>query len=198
MSFDRPCEYCGTMLDTMGHYHSGLPNVRALVYHTTEYCRERLSERCEKLEDELAAMREWKDVEDEWSEAINAAFPTRSGSHGQYGVAMKMVGNRHSKGELVALVNWLLVMRDNAHAAAVARAERAESELEKARYATSTCRHCGSKLPETNYWIADGCPCNCRRGINHGIVPKLVCTCVECDPAQTGSSRYGISGEKKP
>ena len=52
---------------------------------------------------------DWEDQEDEWSEQIKAAFPTRSGSHDEYGMAMKMVGNRHSKSSLVALVNWLLV-----------------------------------------------------------------------------------------
>jgi hypothetical protein len=51
---------------------------------------------------------DWKDVEDEWSDAIRAAHPSRSGSHSEYATAMRMVGNRHSKGELVALVNWLL------------------------------------------------------------------------------------------
>ena len=51
----------------------------------------------------------WIDEPDEWSPAIRAAYPTRSGSHEEYALAMKMVGNRHSKGELVALVNWLLV-----------------------------------------------------------------------------------------
>jgi len=54
----------------------------------------------------------WGDVEDGWSERIKAAFPTRSGSHEHYATAMKMVGHRHSKGELVALVNWLLVDRE--------------------------------------------------------------------------------------
>lgn len=53
------------------------------------------------------------DVKDEWSEQISEAFPTRSGSHEHYAEAMRMVGNRHSKGELVALVNWLLVRCDN-------------------------------------------------------------------------------------
>jgi len=48
-------------------------------------------------------------VKDEWTSRIDAAFPTRSGSHEAYAVAMRMVGTRHSKGELVALVNWLLV-----------------------------------------------------------------------------------------
>jgi hypothetical protein len=51
----------------------------------------------------------WGDVKDEWSAEIAGAFPTRSGSHEEYATAMKMVGHRHSKGELVALVNWLLV-----------------------------------------------------------------------------------------
>lgn len=53
----------------------------------------------------------WEDVKDEWTEAVRAAHPTRSESHEEYATAMKMVGNRHSKGELVALVNWLLVER---------------------------------------------------------------------------------------
>jgi hypothetical protein len=53
----------------------------------------------------------WEDKDDEWSKAIDAAFPTRSGSHDQYSMAMKMVGNRQSKSALVELVNWLLVSK---------------------------------------------------------------------------------------
>jgi hypothetical protein len=52
------------------------------------------------------------------------------------------------------------------------------------------CRGCGLVLHDTNRTMADGCHCNSRRGINHGRVDKLVCTCAECDPAQTGSSRW--------
>lgn len=48
------------------------------------------------------------DVEDEWTEAIKAAHPTRNGSHETYATAMRMVGARRSKGALVELVNWLL------------------------------------------------------------------------------------------
>jgi hypothetical protein len=52
----------------------------------------------------------WCDTPDEWTEAIMAAHPAHgSEAHDTYGVAMRMVGNRHSKGELLALVNWLLV-----------------------------------------------------------------------------------------
>jgi hypothetical protein len=54
----------------------------------------------------------WEDVEDEFTPAIKAAFPTRSESHETYVTALRMVGNRHSKGALVALVNWLLIKRD--------------------------------------------------------------------------------------
>ena len=57
----------------------------------------------------LAAEPTWDDRPDEWTEAVKAAFPTRSGSHDEYALAMKMVGSRKGKGELVALVNWLLV-----------------------------------------------------------------------------------------
>ena len=56
-----------------------------------------------------ASAETWEDVSDEWTEAIGAAHPARSDSHEEYGVAMKMVGHRRSKGTLVALVNWLLV-----------------------------------------------------------------------------------------
>jgi hypothetical protein len=51
----------------------------------------------------------WEDTSDEWSSAIKAAHPTQIDSHDEYAVAMRMVGHRHSKGELVALVTWLLV-----------------------------------------------------------------------------------------
>jgi uncharacterized protein (DUF433 family) len=57
--------------------------------------------------------------------------------------------------------------------------------------AEPVCRACGKALlPENTRTVADGCPCNSRRGINHGLVPKNTCTCVECDPEQTGSTRY--------
>lgn len=52
------------------------------------------------------------------------------------------------------------------------------------------CRGCGAAILPEYRRIADCCPCNSPRGINHGLVPKNTCTCVECDPAQTGSTRY--------
>ena len=56
------------------------------------------------------ASAEWADTPDEWIDAIKAAHPAHgSETHDTYGIAMRMVGNRHSKGQLVALVNWLLV-----------------------------------------------------------------------------------------
>jgi hypothetical protein len=53
------------------------------------------------------------------------------------------------------------------------------------------CRACGGMILPENRGIADGCPCNSARGVNHGLVPKNTCTCVECDPNQTGSTRIG-------
>jgi hypothetical protein len=53
------------------------------------------------------------------------------------------------------------------------------------------CRICGGILFPENRRIADGCPCNSARGINHGLVAKNTCTCIECDPEQTGSTRIG-------
>ena len=55
------------------------------------------------------------------------------------------------------------------------------------------CRNCGKPLSITT-GIADGCPCNSPRGINHGLVPAYICTCPICDPHQTGSVRH----EPKP
>ncbi len=54
----------------------------------------------------------------------------------------------------------------------------------------TSCNDCGKALDPANYRIADGCPCNSKRGVNHGIVPRETCTCIICDPAQTGSARY--------
>lgn len=51
------------------------------------------------------------------------------------------------------------------------------------------CRHCGKALLPKNRRIADGCPCNSGRGINHGLVAKNTCTCIVCDPDATGSTR---------
>lgn len=55
------------------------------------------------------------------------------------------------------------------------------------------CRGCDAPLYEEQRRIADGCVCNSPRGINHGLVPKNTCTCPECDPAQTGSTRYPVN-----
>ncbi len=55
--------------------------------------------------------------------------------------------------------------------------------------AVRVCRGCGEALDPLKYRNADGCPCNAPRGVNHGIVHQSVCTCAECDPEETGSSR---------
>ena len=69
---------------------------------------------CGARRPEPTEVQRWDDATDEWSADISEAFPTRSGSHEHYATAMKMVGHRHSKGELVALVNWLLVKAERA------------------------------------------------------------------------------------
>jgi hypothetical protein len=52
------------------------------------------------------------------------------------------------------------------------------------------CRGCSRPLEAQNLNIADCCPCNSPRGINHGLVPTEACTCNVCDPEQTGSTRW--------
>ncbi len=59
------------------------------------------------------------DRDDKWTEAIDAAHPTRTGTHDQWATAMEMVSARHSKGSLVALVHWLLVKEETKRAAAI-------------------------------------------------------------------------------
>lgn len=76
-----------------------------------------LRERVRELEAALGRIVEresgdWEDKPLPEDEAIRNAFPTRSGSHETYAEAMRLVGARHSKSKLVALVNWLLVERE--------------------------------------------------------------------------------------
>lgn len=61
------------------------------------------------LLDEIEDWRKWDDRPLPEDEEIDAAFPTRSDRHDTYAEAMRLVGARYSKGELVALVNWLLI-----------------------------------------------------------------------------------------
>lgn len=55
-----------------------------------------------------------------------------------------------------------------------------------------SCQGCGDPLLLANRRIADGCPCNSPRGVNHGLVAKNTCTCIICDPARTGGTRIGL------
>ena len=71
------------------------------VEHTPARCRDILKA---KLKEAL----HWEDVDDEWTSDIRETHPLRTGEHDNYALAMKMIGNRHSKGQLVELVNWLL------------------------------------------------------------------------------------------
>lgn len=58
------------------------------------------------------------------------------------------------------------------------------------------CRGCRKPLLKANRTMADGCPCNSLRGVNHGLVPKDTCTCTVCDPEQTGSARRVTSSAR--
>lgn len=82
---------------------------------------------CSECEAHIVVV-DWEDADDEWTESIKSAHPTRAGTYDEYAMAMRMVGHRHSKGELVALVTWLLT-KNKPHADAVTRAERAERVL---------------------------------------------------------------------
>lgn len=82
---------------------------------------------------------------------------------------------------------------DAADKAAVAVAEWPQWKRNAAYTMSMTtekfCNECKQPLLPRNFTIADGCPCNSFRGINHGIVEKDICTCDKCDPKKTGASR---------
>ena len=56
----------------------------------------------------------WVDAALPEDDAIKAAHPSRTGDHGSYAEALRLVGARRSKQGLVELVNWLLVERRRA------------------------------------------------------------------------------------
>jgi hypothetical protein len=90
----------------------------------------------------------WEDANDEWSERIQAAHPSRSGSHEQYADAMRMVGNRHSKHGLIALVNWLLLGQSDQHAKLVDVADRLRGKVQRRDDALKIAASISSAEPE--------------------------------------------------
>lgn len=50
----------------------------------------------------------WDDREDDYTYKIKAARPCNTNEYGKHALAIDLVNNRKSKGELVDLVNWLL------------------------------------------------------------------------------------------
>jgi len=81
--------------------------------------------------------------------AIIAAHPMRTGKHDQYVEAMRLVGERHGKGELVELVNWLLC-----------RIERAEADAARLREAWLHIIQADNKCRESGLPCADKCGCH--------------------------------------
>ena len=125
----------------------------------------------DKVREEAVA---WADDEDEWSGKIRDAFPTRSGSHEEYGIAMRMVGNRHSKGELVSLVNWLLVEL-NKPPRPVGDGTRTSQVVTGTPYLVAlfpvTCR-CGADLHDLAACAAHECPATLRALADETTEPK--------------------------
>ncbi len=83
----------------------------------------------------------WKDTPDQWSEAIAAAHPTKTKDFATQDIAREMVGNRHSKGALIDLVNWLLVEKQ----------KPIEVSLEEA--ARALCKTDGKDYDAIKSWI---------------------------------------------
>lgn len=94
-------------------YRSALCDLLAAAHGTT--VAEAAMEKARGvLKDGPPEPQEWADRPTPEDAAIAEAFPTRSGRHDTYQRAMRLVGDRHSKGALVALVNWLLIRIDAA------------------------------------------------------------------------------------
>ena len=93
-------------------------------------CEEDKDWNAEELKDEIARLKaeldkcnqHWdSDITDEFTGRINSAHPVMSDdpkAGERYGIAMQMVGNRHSEHALVAMACWLLSERDQYHKAA--------------------------------------------------------------------------------
>lgn len=118
-------------IDQRPHWFSLSADVRSDWTRTSKRFLETMRARFDDKREASSKLDEpddWDDKPDEWTMAIEAAFPTRSNSHDEYATAMKMISTRHSKRALVALVNWLLVSLDKSgereRAAVVAYAER--------------------------------------------------------------------------
>jgi len=121
-SAEQPCSFCGKRVgDPVSDYRPE-SFVRYVIEGPTVFICDECVSLCVEILDEKgfgdrAGAGVWEDVADEWTPHIGAAHQGHGNeSHEEYGVAMRMVGNRRSKGQLVALVNWLLVL--------VARGER--------------------------------------------------------------------------
>jgi hypothetical protein len=88
---------------------------------------------------------------------------------------------------IVFIIAWAVAL--NGEAKMKITAESAIMRNTELAKQFDTCRGCGKPLSMKNWNVADGCPCNSTRGVNHGLVPMLTCTCKECDPDQTGGTR---------
>lgn len=63
---------------------------------------------------------------------------------------------------------------------------------------TAVCRACGEPLVPENSRVADGCPCNSPRGVNHGLVPAGVCACDSCLLPETSFGTIACGTDKGP
>jgi hypothetical protein len=99
-------------------------------------------------ESRLAALEAWEDTDDEWTEAIHAAHPSRNdANHEHYATAMQMVGRRHGKHELVALVCWLLALAEG-------RKRQAREALDMGLESESRLAACVKAMRETRGYLA--------------------------------------------
>lgn len=110
-------------------------------------------------------------------EAIAASHPTRTGRHDLYARAMRLVGERHAKGELVDLVTWLLTDLDNLHRQEVHHAFRAGYK---------TAMMCGTSpvaVTVASAWEAYQASLSSRKSEVHHAYSST-CNCVSCIHAE--------------
>lgn len=104
-----------------------------------------------------APTKTWMDRDDDLTCAIEESHPVSSGRHDLYARAFKLVGNRHSKEALVALVNHLLLEAEEARQVRDSYRKEANEMAERAavaEYRMDLMREALQRIAEAPAWGA--------------------------------------------
>lgn len=178
-----------------------------------------------EAEDDLPGEEEeWADRPTPDDEAIQAVFPTRSNRHDLYREAQRLVGPRHGKFALLAMVNWLLHRIEQAEQrSAAAQPEpccyeapagiHSENCPTRAEDASTPCRKC-TECEGNHHWLetlayvckhcellAEGCEdCDGTGGFDGDVDSEIPCEACDGDgvivPNQRRAAATGAGNEK--